>query len=167
MAEELGKYTTFRGGRYVLGLHSEAGHVVSGMLTGATPDGRRQLEALSVGAGSASGRDRSGYTAFLNSVLTIDFGLVAGGSSVNIRLNPSLLQSSGQVDRFASLVASYFKRGGPHLQVNVVSTETLRAAQAKPELYADLVVRISGYSARFVELTRQTQDEIISRSEQS
>ncbi|MBI5592035.1 MAG: hypothetical protein HY881_16340 [Deltaproteobacteria bacterium] len=164
---EIGRYTTFRGGRYVLGLHSEAGHVVFGMLTGATPDGRRQLEALSVGAGVAGGRDRNGYTAFLNSILAIDFDLVAGGSSVNIRVNPRLLENDGLISRFSSLVTSYFKRGGPHLQVNVVSTAVLRAAQARPADYADLIVRISGYSARFVELSRQTQDELISRSEQT
>ncbi|OHE64752.1 MAG: hypothetical protein A2413_17760 [Treponema sp. RIFOXYC1_FULL_61_9] len=165
LSAELDSHATFRGGRYVLGLHSEAGHVVFGMLTGATTDGRRQLEALSVGAGVAGGRDKAGYTAFLNSTLAIDFALAAGGSSVNIRVNPGLLSSEGLIQRFISLVRSYFRQGGPHLQLNVVSTETLRSAQARPAEYADLIVRISGYSARFVELNRESQDELISRSE--
>jgi formate C-acetyltransferase len=162
VADELEQYTTF-----LLGMHSEATHVVMGLLTGATPDGRRQGEPLSVGAGSASGRDRSGYTAFLNSVLHTDFTRVNGGSSVNLRVNPRLLEGESQRQRFGDLIRTYFQKGGPHLQVNVVSTETLRAAQIHPERYGDLLVRISGFSARFVELTRQTQDEIISRTEQS
>jgi formate C-acetyltransferase len=167
VADELEPYTTFRGGKFLLGMHSEATHVVMGLLTGATPDGRRQGEPLSVGAGSTSGRDRSGYTAFLNSVLHNDFTRVNGGSSVNIRVNPRLLEGESQRRRFGDMIHTYFQSGGPHIQVNVVSTETLRDAQLHPEQYGDLLVRISGFSARFVELTRQTQDEIIARSEQS
>lgn len=167
VADEFEQYTTFRGGRFLLGMHSEATHVVMGLLTGATPDGRRQGEPFSVGAGSASGRDRSGYTAFLNSVLQHDFSRVSGGTSVNIRVNPKMLEGESQLRRFGEMIRTYFQKGGPHIQVNVVSVETLRDAQLHPEHYGDLLVRVSGFSSRFVELTRETQNEIISRSEQA
>jgi formate C-acetyltransferase len=167
VADELEQYTTFRGGRFLLGTHTEANHVFFGLFTGATPDGRHFGEPFSVSTGATSGRDRSGYTALLNSVLNIDFSRVCGGSAVNIRVNPTLLEGEGQLRRFGDMIRTYFQKGGPHIQVNVVSTETLRDAQLHPERHGDLLVRISGFSARFVELTRPTQDEIITRSEQS
>lgn len=167
VADELEKYSTFRGGEFLLGLHTEANHVLFGLFTGSTPDGRRNGDPWSVGAGSASGRDKSGYTAFLNSVVYNDFSRVSGGTSVNIRVNPNLIIGEGQLSRFGSMIQAYFKKGGPHIQANIVSSETLKDAQLNPERYSDLLVRISGFSARFVELTRETQNEIISRSEQS
>lgn len=94
---------TFRGGKHVLGLHSEAGHVVFGSLTGATPNGRAQPEPLSVGSGPSSGKDTQGYTATLASVLALGFGEIAGGASVNIRVNPELLRGEGKLERFASM----------------------------------------------------------------
>lgn len=167
VADELEQYTTFRGGRFLLGTHTEANHVLFGLLTGATPDGRHLGDPFSVSTGATSGRDRSGYTALLNSVLNIDFNRVSGGSAVNIRVNPKLLEGESQLRRFGDMIRSYFKKGGPHIQANVVSTETLRDAQLHPERYGDLLVRISGFSARFVELTRETQNEIIARNEQA
>ncbi|HEX2994779.1 MAG TPA: glycine radical domain-containing protein, partial [Anaerolineales bacterium] len=92
---------------------------------------------------------------------------VSGGSAVNIRVNPKLLEGEDQLHRFGDMIRSYFKKGGPHIQANVVSTETLRDAQLHPERYGDLLVRVSGFSSRFVELTRETQNEIIARGEQS
>ncbi len=167
VVDELEQYSTFRGGKFLLGLHTEANHVIFGLFTGSTPDGRRMGDPWSVGAGSASGRDKSGYTAFLNSVVNTDFNRVSGGTSVNIRVNPNLLKGKDQLNRFGSMIQTYFKKGGPHIQANIVSTETLKDAQLHPERYSDLLVRISGFSARFVELTRETQNEIIARSEPS
>jgi formate C-acetyltransferase len=100
-------------------------------------------------------------------VLRHDFSRVSGGASVNIRVNPQLLKGEGQVRRFGAMIRTYFQQGGPQIQANVVSAETLRDAQRHPENYGDLLVRVSGFSARFVELTRQTQDEIIARTEQA
>jgi formate C-acetyltransferase len=167
VADEFAQYRSLRGGKFLLGMHTEANHVLFGLLTGATPDGRHQGKPFSVGAGSTGGRDRSGYTAFLNSMLNHDFSRVCAGSSVNIRVNPKLLEGESQKRRFSDLIRTYFQKGGPQFQANVVSTETLRKAQLHAENYGDLLVRVSGFCARFVELTRQTQDEIISRSEQS
>lgn len=167
-ATEAEKYTTFREGKYCIGAHSENGHVVFGNVTGATPDGRKQLEPLSIGAGSARGREKKGYTASLKSVSKLDLSKVITGVSVNLRFNPSLFDSEDKVQRFKDMILAYFfDYGGQNLQTTVVDTKTLQQAQQHPEDFQDLLVRISGYSARFVELTRQTQDEIISRTEYS
>ncbi len=163
---ELKRYTTFRGGQYSLGVHSENGQVVFGLLTGATPDGRKQMEPLSIGAGSARGREKQGCTAALKSVSKINASSVISGISVNLKLHPSLLDSPQKIRRFRDLISTYFfDFGGQNLQTTVVSTEILRAAQENPTAYSDLLVRISGYSATFVDLTKYTQEEIIARTE--
>jgi pyruvate formate-lyase/glycerol dehydratase family glycyl radical enzyme len=160
------QYATFRGGQYSLGAHSENGQVVFGLITGATPDGRKQMEPLSVGAGSARGRETQGCTAALKSVSKINASSVISGISVNVRLHPSLLEGQQKIRRFRDLISTYFyDYGGQNLQANVVSTEILRAAQKNPAAYRDLLVRISGYSATFVDLTKYTQEEIIARTE--
>jgi formate C-acetyltransferase len=101
----------------------------------------------------------------MQSVATIDNTKLAGGGSFNMRFNPSLFQTDEQVDQFISMLKTYFGLGGQHLQMSVVDTETLRDAQEHPEQYEDLLVRVTGYSARFVELSPGTQQEIIARTE--
>jgi pyruvate formate-lyase/glycerol dehydratase family glycyl radical enzyme len=167
-ASEVERYTTFRGGRFCIGVHSENGQVVFGYVTGATPDGRKMLEPYSIGASSARGRERNGYTATLKSVSKLDCSKVTAGISVNLRFNPSLFDSDNKIQRFKDLIRAYFfDYGGQNLQTTVVDIKTLQRAQEHPEEFQDLLVRISGYSARFVELTKQTQDEIVSRTEYS
>lgn len=163
---EASKYSTFRNGKHTIGVHSENGHVVLGFVTGATPDGRKQMEPFSIGAGSARGREKKGYTATLKSVSKLNFSKVISGVSVNLRFNPSLFNSTDKIKRFKNMILAYFyDYNGQNLQATVVDAETLKLAQQFPENYQDLLVRISGYSARFVELTKFTQDEIISRTE--
>jgi pyruvate-formate lyase len=124
------------------------------------------MEPLSVGAGSARGRETQGCTAALKSVSKINASSVISGISVNVRLHPSLLEGQQKIRRFRDLISTYFyDYGGQNLQANVVSTEILRAAQKNPAAYRDLLVRISGYSATFVDLTKYTQEEIIARTE--
>jgi formate C-acetyltransferase len=167
-ATEVKRYTTFRGGKFSIGVHSENGQVVFGYVTGATPDGRKLLEPYSIGAGSARGREKQGYTATLKSVSKLDSSQVISGISVNLRFSPSLFDSDNKIQRFKDMIQAYFfDYGGQNLQTTVVDIKTLQQAQQHPEDFQDLLVRISGYSARFVELTRQTQDEIISRTEYS
>ncbi len=166
MRDELHRYRTYRGGKYSLGLHSEAIHVLFGMATGATPDGRKAGQPLAPGAGPGHGRDVNGYTACLKSMAALDPVKVIGGSSNNLRFHPDLFSSPAQVEKFRDMLAAYFfDLGGQQLQINVVSSATLKDAQQHPEKYGDLLVRISGYSARFVDLNRMTQDEIIARTE--
>lgn len=166
MDEILVKQRSYRGGPHLLGLHSEAHHVYQGSMVAATPDGRHAGEMLSPGCGPTSGMDREGPTAMLRSVAGIDYTKVAGGGSLNMRFNPSLFRTGDQVERFSSLLKAYFKLGGQHLQITVADAEALRAAQKNPQKYEDLIVRVTGYSARFVELSPGTQEEIIRRTEQ-
>jgi len=166
LRKEFSELRTYRGGRYGIGLHSEAIHVLFGMATGATPDGKKAGQPLSVGGGPAHGRDVSGYTACLKSVASVNPAQVLCGSSNNLRFHPALFSNFAQVDKFKDLLLTYFfDLGGQQLQINVVSSETLKDAQQHPEKYGDLLVRVSGYSARFVDLTKPTQNEIIARTE--
>ena len=164
-AKLLSPYHTYRNGKYLLGMHSETHHVFQGMVHSASPDGRHAGEMLSPGSGPTSGMDRNGPTASMRSIAAIDYTKVGGGASANMRFNPTLLRTEAQIRQFEAMLKAYFKIGGQHLQINVVDAETLRDAQRHPEKYEDLIVRITGYSARFVELTLGTQEEIIRRSE--
>ncbi|MBI4831298.1 MAG: hypothetical protein HY801_07030 [Candidatus Lindowbacteria bacterium] len=157
---------TYRNGSWVLGLHSEAHHVYQGAIVAAMPNGRPEGEMLSAGAGPTPGMDREGPTSSLRSMATIDYTKVYAGASCNMRFSPTLFHNEENVERFASMLKTYFFRlGGQHLQVTVADTETLRDAQQHPEKYEDLFVRIAGYSARFIDLTKPTQEEVIRRSE--
>ncbi len=165
MDEILVKHRSYRGGPHLLGLHSEAHHVYQGSMVAATPDGRHAGEILSPGCGPTSGMDREGPTTMMRSITAIDYTKVAGGGSINMRFNPTLFSTEAQVDQFASLLKTYFKTGGQHLQITVADAETLRDAQKHPEKHDDLLVRVTGYSARFVDLSPGTQEEIIQRTE--
>ena len=154
-----------RGGTYHINLLSTTCHVYFGLRTGASPDGRRATKPISDGASPAQGADRKGPTAVALSLAKLDHART-GGSLLNQRFLPSALEGDAGVDKLASLVRTYFRMGGHHVQFNVVDTETLRKAQAKPEDYRDLLVRVAGYSDYFVNLDRNHQEEIISRTAQ-
>jgi pyruvate-formate lyase len=158
---------TSRGGVHVLSMHTEAHHIYQGSMVAASADGRHAGgEAMSPGCGPTSGMDKEGPTASMQSVCAMDFTKMAGGSSYNQRYSPKMFETKQGVQSFISLLKAYFfKLGGQHLQISTVDTETLRDAQKNPAKYEDLLVRVTGYSARFVELTEATQEEIISRSE--
>lgn len=164
-AEILSEFRTYRGGIYGPGLHTENHHIIEGIMVAATPDGRKAGERLSTGCGPTSGMDRNGPTASLRSFASIDYTKMMSGSSANMRFNPSVLRSDNEIEQFEAMLSAYFKLGGQHLQISVVDAETLREAQKNPENYQDLIVRVTGYSARFVELTVALQEEIIKRSE--
>ncbi|MBI4831296.1 MAG: hypothetical protein HY801_07020 [Candidatus Lindowbacteria bacterium] len=157
---------TYRGGVHVLSMHTEAHHIYQGSMVGASADGRHAGEAMSPGCGPTSGMDKEGPTVSMQSVCAMDFTKMAGGSSYNQRYSPKMFDTEQGVQSFISLLKTYFfKLGGQHLQISTVDTETLRDAQKNPANYEDLLVRVTGYSARFVELTEATQEEIISRTE--
>ena len=154
-----------RGGRYHIDLLSTTCHVYFGSVTGATPDGRRAGAPESDGTSPAQGADRSGPTAVIRSLAKLDIA-GTGGSLLNQRFQPAVLSGEEGVRRLSSLVRGYFRLGGHHIQFNVVDTETLRAAQKRPEDYRNLLVRVAGYSDYFVDLDRHHQEEIISRTAQ-
>ncbi|HEY5494481.1 MAG TPA: pyruvate formate lyase family protein, partial [Candidatus Anoxymicrobiaceae bacterium] len=162
--EEAEKHTNVRGGRFRTGMYSYGNHVIDGFYIGATPDGRRRGEPLSNGI-SPSNRigEGNGLTAYMKSVAAIDHGQLSGGVSLNVKLHPSYIESDEGVQKMAALLSTYFDLGGMHVQPNVISDETLRAAQDDPEAYRDLVVKVAGYSAYFTDLGRSIQDDIIDR----
>jgi formate C-acetyltransferase len=138
--------------------------VYFGSVTGALPDGRRAWTPLSEGISPVQGADRKGPTAVLKSAAKMDHTRT-GGTLLNQKFTPSLLESEKGVGNVTHLIRSYFTLGGHHIQFNVVSAEMLRDAQAHPEEYRDLIVRVAGYSDYFNDLGKTLQDEIISRTE--
>ncbi len=153
-----------KGGTYHINLLPTTVHVYFGSVTGATPDGRRAGEPLSEGVSPVQGADRRGPTAVLRSVAKMDH-VRTGGTLLNQKLTPRLLEGEEGLDSLVHLVRSYFKLDGHHLQFNVVDAATLRAAQAHPEQHRDLIVRVAGYSDYFCDLGKDLQDEIIARTE--
>jgi pyruvate formate-lyase/glycerol dehydratase family glycyl radical enzyme len=136
-----------------------------GALTGATPDGRFAGECLVDGTMSAMrGRDTHGPTALLKSAMKIDQRTYQA-TLLNMKFHPSALKSTEDLKKLSGLIKTYFRFGGKHIQFNVVNRETLLDAQRHPENYRDLVVRVAGYSAYFIQLGKAIQDEIIGRTE--
>lgn len=114
---------------------------------------------------SVQGKDVSGPTALINSVVKTDLNIATNGMVLDLKFNPSFLQSQAHIDALKMLIDTYFHNGGMEIQFSVVSRETLLAAQREPEKYRNLVVRVSGFSAYFRSLNKTTQDEIIARTE--
>ena len=131
--------------------------------TAATPDGRRRGTFLSNGVCPVNGCDREGPTAAINSVGHLGLETAPNGASHTLNLSPSLLRDEEHVSKLAALLRAYGRVGGTALQVNVIDRQTLRAAQADPETYRNLLVRVTGYNAYFVALGREIQEEIIAR----
>ncbi len=139
-------------------------HVYFGSVTGATPDGRRAWTPLSEGISPVQGADRKGPTAVLRSAAKMDH-IKTGGTLLNMKFTPSLLEGERGIASLAALVRAYFKMDGHHVQFNVVNADALREAQRHPEEHRDLIVRVAGYSDYFCDLSRALQDEIIARTE--
>ncbi len=139
-------------------------HVYFGSVIGATPDGRLAGQPLSEGISPVQGADKYGPTAVIKSCAKMDH-VRTGGTLLNQKFTPKLLEGQEGIDNLAHLVRAYFRMGGHHIQFNVVSAETLRDAQKHPEKYRDLIVRVAGYSDYFCDLTKALQDEIINRTE--
>lgn len=153
-----------KGGRYCINLLPTTCHVYFGSVIGATPDGRLAGKPVSEGISPAQGADRCGPTAVIKSVAKMDHART-GGTLLNQKFTPQLLADETGLDGLVQLVRTYFKLDGHHIQFNVVDVETLRAAQAHPEQYRDLIVRVAGYSDYFCDLGKSLQDEIIARTE--
>jgi pyruvate formate-lyase/glycerol dehydratase family glycyl radical enzyme len=153
-----------RGGSYRIQMLPTTCHVYFGSVTGATADGRRAGLPLSEGISPVQGADRRGPTAVLQSAARMDH-VRTGGTLLNMKFTPSLVEGEGGLDHLAHLVRGYFKMDGHHVQFNVVRAATLREAQARPEEHRDLIVRVAGYSDYFCDLAPALQDEIVARTE--
>ena len=153
-----------RGGTYHLNMLPTTCHVYFGSVIGATPDGRKAHTPLSEGISPVQGADRRGPTAVIKSAAKMDHART-GGTLLNQKFTPQLLADQAGLDKLTQLIRSYFRLDGHHIQFNVVDVETLRAAQAHPEQYRDLIVRVAGYSDYFCDLSVALQNEIIERTE--
>ncbi len=160
-----GECRSVRSRVYKAGLYGASDHVAQGYHTWATPDGRKTGEPIADATSPAQSRDKNGPTAVFNSSCCLDYEKYMDGIALNLRMHPSVLSREDGKAKLRDMTRTYFKNGGMEVQYNVVSAETLRAAQADPETYRDLVVRIAGYSAYFVELNRDCQNDIIARNE--
>ncbi len=153
-----------KGGTYHINLLPTTVHIYFGSVVQATPDGRQAAEPLSEGVSPVQGADRRGPTAVMKSVAKMDHTRT-GGTLLNQKLTPGLLDNEEGLDKFVQLVRGYFRMDGHHVQFNVIDAETLKAAQKNPERYRDLIVRVAGYSDYFCDLGKALQDEIIARTE--
>lgn len=165
MVKELRKYKTDVGGRFQATISPVSAHIAYGMMCGATPDGRNMGVPLSEGCSPAQGSDINGPTATVKSVANLEHINLAQGTIFNMRMHPAALANRTGLMKWADLVRTYFDMGGWEIQFNIVDAETLKAAQLTPEEYKNLVVRVVGYSAFFVNLGKPVQDDIISRTE--
>ena len=162
---EVSQYVTATGKRFRTGYLSWNHFIHDGAFTAATPNGRRAGEPLSNGVSPSQGCDVKGPTAAMKSVARLGFDLLPSGASHTMTINPSVLETDEQLDKFAALLKSYDELGGTSLQFNVIDVETLQDAQRNPESYRNLLVRVTGYNAYFVGMSRSLQDEIIARIE--
>lgn len=160
-----GRMYSTRSATYKAGLYGAADHVAQGAHTWATPDGRRTGDPLADAASPAQGRDLYGPTSVFNSELCFDHGRFLDGIALNLRIHPTALRGAEGAAKLRDVTKAYFDGGGMEVQYNVVSADDMRAAQTDPESHRDLVVRIAGYSAYFVELSGRMQNDIISRTE--
>jgi len=160
-----GRPTVFDG-TYRIDMLPTTCHVYFGSVTGATANGRLSGKPLTDGISPEKGADKNGPTAVIKSASKMDH-IRTGGTLLNQKFTPDILEGEEGIENFAAFIRSYFKMGGHHIQFNVVRKETLLDAQANPDDYKDLIVRVAGYSDHFNNLEKALQDEIIERTEQS
>jgi pyruvate formate-lyase/glycerol dehydratase family glycyl radical enzyme len=153
-----------KGGAYHINLLPTTVHVYFGEVIGALPDGRLAGVPLSEGISPVQGADRHGPTAVLRSAAKMDHART-GGTLLNQKFTPQLLDSEKSLDNLVQLIRTYFRLDGHHIQFNVVDADTLRDAKANPQQHRDLIVRVAGYSDYFCDLSEALQDEIITRTE--
>jgi formate C-acetyltransferase len=161
--EQAFKHTSPTGKRYRAGYLSWNYWVAYAPTTAATPDGRRRGQFLSNAVCPVNGADRKGPTSVIKSVGHLELETAPNGASHTMSFSPSLLKNAEGRQKLAALIRAYTQVGGTCLQVNVIDADTLRQAQAHPEEYHNLLVRVTGYNAYFVGLGKEIQDEIIAR----
>ena len=165
LSDEFDKHRTPDGGGIYAAMASNTNNIPAGKGTGATPDGRFAGEPLSDAASPTYGRDTKGATSTILSVSKPDYNRCACGTVVNQKYSPSAFED-GKRKKLLDLIKVYFARGGQEIQINATSPEILRDAMDHPENYQSLVVRVSGFSAMYVTLRREVQEDILRRTQQ-
>ena len=161
---EFNKVTNLRGGHGCPGGSVMGAYVPEGNVTGALPSGRLAWEPLCDASSPSRGMDVNGPTAVMKSMGKIDNIEILGGITFNLRIDPAVFKD-GDVERMAALVRTFVDQKIFHMQTNVISSATLKAAQEEPDKYRDLVVKVAGYNAFFTQLSKPLQDSIIARTE--
>jgi formate C-acetyltransferase len=165
-ADEAAKYKSVARAKSNLGAGTVTANLPLGEIVGALPDGRKAGEPLAEGGISPyQGRNVNGPTATMKSVSKLDCHKLTGGSVLNMRFNPDVLKDESKIRKFAALIRTYAASGGYHVQFNIVDGQMLRDAQKHPDKYRDLLVRVATYSAYFVDLPPELQEELIARTE--
>lgn len=164
ITEEMARYRTWHGSRFVPSMFCWIMHERLGTATGASADGRLAGFPLGDGSGPAQGREHHGPTASILSSTCWNHEKFIGGIAVNLKFSKKLF-TGASLEKLLTLVKTYMRRGGFELQINVVDREKLLAAQKNPDAYRDLVVRIGGYSDYFTNLSPQMQAEVLLRTE--
>ena len=134
------------------------------MAVGALPSGRRAFRPIAEGCSPCQGADRTGPTAVLRSLGKLPHACIDGGTLLNLWLTPAVVQGEEGGHRLSAFLKAFLDMDIFHIQFNVVGQDILRCAQERPEEYRSLLVRVAGYSAYFVELSREVQDDILSRT---
>jgi len=146
-------------------LISSGTQIIEGLVCGASADGRLARAPVANGISPSNGSESNGATAVLHSVSKACKACLSGGTTFNMKLSPGLIKKDEGLDKLVSMIEAYLVLGGRHIQFNPVDVETLRDAQKHPENYPDLIVKVSGYSFRYIDLSKSLQDDIIARTE--
>ncbi|MCL2226612.1 MAG: hypothetical protein FWB97_03165 [Oscillospiraceae bacterium] len=151
-------------GPYTAAMFPVTAHVIFGKMTNATPDGRSAGMPLADGISPVQQMDTNGPTAVIQSVGKIEQTAFANGTLFNMKFSPSAVKGVDGIKKMSQLIQTYFDMGGMEIQINVLSTETLRNAQKNPSQHKNLVVRVAGFSAFFVEMHIDAQEDLINRT---
>lgn len=162
--QEIRKHEDWCGQPFNSAFMGISNYIPAGAAVGATPDGRLAGTPLTEGCSPHAGTDVTSPTATMKSVAKINHESHSGGTLLNIKLSPDTLKTDRDLSNLAAMMRAYFELGAFHVQFNVISPETLRDAQEHPENYQDLLVRVAGYSTRFVHLSKEVQEAIIERT---